>query len=175
VNARATLALVVVVAAASAYGGYTVGDSPAKDARPAPSATPTPSPSPTPSPTPSDTPSPEPTATGCFASADTQLQLNDCAAADARDAERKLAAVLADARRVTTGQARTAFDKAQREWETYRDTFCDSYLIDGGSIGPMNAQGCRAGLALARARDVCNLLSPNGPDAPPSCKAVEQT
>lgn len=170
-SARATIAL-VVVAAASAYGGYLVGDgSPASSARSAPSATPSPSPAPTA--TPSETPSPEPTATGCFATADTQGQLNECAAADARDAERDLAAVLADARRLTTGDARTVFDKAQREWETYRDTFCDSYLVDGGSIGPMNAAGCRARLALVRARDVCDLLSPNGPDAPASCAAVK--
>lgn len=173
---RVALVLAVALAAASGSGGYVLGhDADKTTTRPAPSASASPTPTETPSATPSETPSPDATATGCFATADTQLELNDCAAADARDADRKLTAVLADARRLTTGDARAAFDKAQREWETYRDTFCDSYLVDGGSIGPMNAAGCRTRLDLARARDVCDFLSPNGPDAPPSCAAVEET
>ncbi len=120
-------------------------------------------------------PTPSPTDTACFDTAQTQVRLNECAAAEAHDAEATLDAVLADARAQSTGANRAVLDRAQRQWAAYRGTFCDSFAPDDGSLAPMNFAGCRASLALDRARDVCFRLSPNSDeDAPPSCRRVPE-
>jgi uncharacterized protein YecT (DUF1311 family) len=166
----------LVVAAAAAFGGYAVGRDRAEPVagNPAPSVTQVP-PSPTvpatPSATPSPTASPGPDEE-CVAAAQTQLALNECAALAAADAEAQLGEVLADVRRGTSGAQRTALDKSQREWLTYRKTFCDAFLVASGSIGLMNFSTCRADLAVQRARALCTFASPNVEAEPPSCRGL---
>lgn len=157
-------ATAVVLLAAGAFGGYRLHSDHASTLS-APSASPTATPSPTASPTSTAPPD-------CFDTAQTQADLNACAARDRDAAEATLNAVLAAARAATSGTERATLDRSQREWETYRATFCGFHTA-GGSIGPMNAASCRATLAHDRARDVCDWLAPNATeDQPPVCRTV---
>ncbi|HEX8003372.1 MAG TPA: lysozyme inhibitor LprI family protein [Mycobacteriales bacterium] len=162
--AAAAAALLFGVAA-GAIGGYAAGHDPEPVAAPSPSA------SPVPSATPSPTPTPTPSASaGPCQDAQTQLDLNACAARERQQAEalldRAYRAVLAR----SEGAARDALERSQRDWRRAADTLCGAQAGQG-SIGPMNAAFCLADAARDRAADVCVWFSPNADaDLPPECR-----
>jgi uncharacterized protein YecT (DUF1311 family) len=165
-NAALMAAAVVVAAAAGAAGGYAAHPGTAPAAR-TPSPTATAAASPTSTATPSPTPTPSRLA--CWDTAQTQVALNDCAAADMRAAEHTLTAVLATVRAAAGTRQRAALDRAHREWLAYRDTICASNA-DGGTIDGLDVASCRATLATDHAREICTWWSPNSAeDQPAEC------
>ena len=160
--ATALLAAALAATTACSSGHRAAGPSPA----PAPSTTA----SLAGTPTASATPSPP----SCFDTAESTLEMNDCAARDERDAERLLAAVLAAVRKKLDPAGRATLDRTQRAWRAYRDTFCPTFRA-GGSIDTLNELGCYAGLEMDRARDVCDWYSPNATeDRPAICAKVDR-
>jgi uncharacterized protein YecT (DUF1311 family) len=84
--------------------------------------------------------------------AETQLELNRCAADARLEAEARLqAAVDATLMRLQPNAA-GRFHAAQQAWEAYRDAHCAFVAsgVEGGSAEPMVAADCLRDMALAR-------------------------
>ena len=93
------------------------------------------------------------------ASAKTQLEINDCAAFEFKNADKKLNTVYsAYLTRLDTQQKKQLKD-AQRAWIKFRDLSCEfeSSGVDGGSAYPMVLQNCLTAKTRARIDDLVKL------------------
>jgi uncharacterized protein YecT (DUF1311 family) len=110
---------------------------------------------------------------GC-AEAETQAEMNACAAQDFKEADAALNETYLEARDhmraldVSLGPdqagAEQALLQAQRAWISFRDLSCaaEGYAYHGGSIEPMVVNFCLARLTAVRRDDLAALASPEG-------------
>lgn len=96
---------------------------------------------------------------GPCAEAETQLEMNRCAAADYRAADERLNAAWDE----LPEEARARLRPAQRAWTAYRDAECDARgeAYVGGSIRPLVEANCLAELTAARTEDLRAAASPD--------------
>ncbi len=93
----------------------------------------------------------------------TQLEMNNCAAARYQQADDALNAAWPTAKAFMDrlGQGSVLLD-AQRKWLAFRDAACTAEAAPyaGGSIQPMIWHGCLTRLTVHRTDDLRSLLSP---------------
>jgi uncharacterized protein YecT (DUF1311 family) len=94
--------------------------------------------------------------------ATSQAELTQCWSAEAVQAGRRVSDVQ---RQLTSaigneGEALARFERAQQQWEAYRDAHCQAVagLSDGGSAAPMQQAVCEARLAASRETELKTLL-----------------
>ena len=99
----------------------------------------------------------------CWKTAKTQLELDQCADADARGADQRLnKAYQAVLGQLDEGE-RKLLVEAQRAWIAFRDKDCGFWGSGGGSIAPMEAANCVASLSNDRAKELEDWVSINAP------------
>lgn len=78
------------------------------------------------------------------AQAQTQIEMNDCAAKESRAADQKLNKLYAELAAKLEPERLAKLKEAERAWIKFRDADCDfqSSLYKGGSIYPMIYNGC---------------------------------
>lgn len=88
--------------------------------------------------------------------AETQVEMNTCAAELAKTAQKALDTVYADATLKVDGSWLEKLKAAQEAWRTYRDTQCtfEAAAYEGGSIQPMILSMCRARLTDQRSEEL---------------------
>lgn len=104
--------------------------------------------------------------------AETQAEMNQCAADDLATADKALnaqwkltrnAMVEKDANQDATDKgAEKALLKAQRAWLDYRDGQCEAegFSVRGGSMEPMVVASCKARLTELRTKELKSLVEP---------------
>ena len=103
--------------------------------------------------------------------AQTQADMNQCAAEDYRKADAAMNAQWAETRAVliewdkTTGAAKDEgaakrLLASQRAWLAYRDAACDveGYSVQGGSMQPLTISSCLADLTTRRTEELKSLV-----------------
>ena len=110
------------------------------------------------------------TALQCGASA-TQIDLDECAAADDARASARERIAYDRARQRMPANALLALGEAR--WRAARDATCDYYAFDDGSMRPMLFSQCRANAALARARTLAQQRPEPGVAAPAAAAREE--
>jgi uncharacterized protein YecT (DUF1311 family) len=90
----------------------------------------------------------------CWKKAQTQADLDACAAADARAADERLNETYQRLLGDLDPEARSLLTAAQQRWITFRDADCAFWGSGEGSIAPMNAANCRATLSDDRTREL---------------------
>jgi uncharacterized protein YecT (DUF1311 family) len=94
--------------------------------------------------------------------ATSQTELTQCWSAEAVQAGRRVA----DMQRQLTSaignepEALARFERAQKQWEAYRDAHCQAVagLSDGGSAAPLQQAHCEARLAASRETELKAIL-----------------
>jgi uncharacterized protein YecT (DUF1311 family) len=98
----------------------------------------------------------------CMDKAQTQAQLNACAAADLKQADARLNALYKQMQTRLKADPRTGklLVDAQKKWLAFRDAECTLRTVRSadGSMQPMNVASCVAGLTASRAKDFEDLL-----------------
>ncbi|EAR49870.1 hypothetical protein OG2516_14356 [Oceanicola granulosus HTCC2516] len=102
-------------------------------------------------------------AQNCDSAEQTQLEMNNCAAAFYADADADLNAVWPEA--MAAARAAGAGDEllaAQRAWLAFRDAACtaEAAIFAGGSIAPMVHADCLTRLTQTRRDDLYAMLMP---------------
>jgi uncharacterized protein YecT (DUF1311 family) len=90
----------------------------------------------------------------------TQVDLNECAARDAKVADRKLNQVYQRLIANQSGSQKAKLIDAQLAWIKFRDKACDfaASRSQGGSIAPLHYSGCIRGLTIQRTQDLESYL-----------------
>jgi len=93
--------------------------------------------------------------------AQTQVEMNDCAAKEYRAADQKLNKLYADLSSKLEPERLAKLKEAQRAWIKFRDADCEfrAYLNKGGTIYPMVYDGCMADNANNRVRQLVEMLN----------------
>lgn len=103
---------------------------------------------------------------------ETQLALNECAAARAAAAEAELAKLYRSMQRADSGVASRMLRESQRTWMRYRDAHCRWVAAgwEGGTIQPVYYSLCMERVTRARIRqlraDSADLSAGGGADYP---------
>lgn len=84
--------------------------------------------------------------------AQTQAEMNDCAARDYVSADSGLNQIYRKMAGQLSGSHRLALKKAQRAWVVYRDKACKSYglIAEGGSMQSLLVYDCKSRLTKSR-------------------------
>jgi uncharacterized protein YecT (DUF1311 family) len=90
----------------------------------------------------------------------TQQDLNECAARDAKAADRKLNQVYQRLLAKQSGSQRAKLIDAQLAWIKFRDKACDFAYgrSGGGSIAPLHYSGCLRSVTMQRTKDLESYL-----------------
>lgn len=101
--------------------------------------------------------------------ANTQLEMNQCASADYKKADKELNSTYQQVLKSTAGEQTALFRKAQRKWIEYRDADCQSqtFAWRDGSISSMNFGLCLKAKTEQRTKELKDML--NCPEGDVSC------
>lgn len=90
----------------------------------------------------------------------TQKDLNECAARDAKVADRRLNQVYQRLIAKQSGSQKAKLVEAQLAWIKFRDKACDFAYgrSGGGSIAPLHYSGCLRSLTIQRTKDLESYL-----------------
>ena|SRR5579859_1124471 len=100
----------------------------------------------------------------------TQYQINRCATADARAAERRLAALIKELSDSVGPKRAAELERVQVAWRKYRDAHCawDAEAVEGGSVQPAWQDSCIAELTESRINELKSSLCEGGGDDCPA-------
>ena len=93
--------------------------------------------------------------------AQTQAEMNDCAAKEYRAADQKLNKLYADLSSKLEPERLAKLKEAQRAWIKFRDADCEfqAYLNKGGTIYPLVYDGCLTENANNRIKQLVEMLN----------------
>jgi uncharacterized protein YecT (DUF1311 family) len=106
----------------------------------------------------------------CEAEAQTQSEINDCAAKDARAADERLNRAYRNMMGNVDAEDKAKLVAAQRAWIAFRDADCAFWSSGGGSIAPWSYSSCIADHSRARAKELDGWPSYTGRDGFTPCK-----
>lgn len=101
--------------------------------------------------------------------AQTSSDINQCAAADYKKADKELNSTYQKALKMTSGEQQNLLQSAQKKWISYRDADCkfQTYKASEGSVNPMNTAICLQTKTEQRTKELENML--NCPEGDVSC------
>lgn len=93
--------------------------------------------------------------------AQTQLEMNQCAAAEYRNADKALNNAYQQALQQTSGEQKKLLQSAQKQWIRFRDSDCQfqTYQSREGSVNPMNTALCLRTKTEQRTQELLSLLT----------------
>ncbi|ALL39848.1 lysozyme inhibitor LprI family protein [Serratia marcescens] len=99
----------------------------------------------------------------------TQLDMNECAYADYKKADKELNTAYQKILKLTSGDQKTLLKSAQNKWVSYRDADCkfQTYKSSDGTVNPMNTAICLQDKTKQRTQELLSLL--NCPEGDVSC------
>ncbi|WP_131864677.1 lysozyme inhibitor LprI family protein [Biostraticola tofi] len=101
--------------------------------------------------------------------AQTQSEINQCASADYKKADKELNNAYQKALKLTLGEQKNLLQSAQKKWISYRDADCkfQTYKSSDGTVSPMNTAICRQAKTEQRTKELQTML--NCPEGDVSC------
>ncbi len=101
--------------------------------------------------------------------AQTQSEINQCASADYKKADKELNNAYQKALKLTSGEQKNLLQSAQKKWISYRDADCkfQTYKSSDGTVSPMNTAICLQGKTEQRTKELQTML--NCPEGDVSC------
>ncbi|WP_455816202.1 lysozyme inhibitor LprI family protein [Pseudomonas cerasi] len=101
--------------------------------------------------------------------AQTQSEMNQCAFADYKKADKELNSTYQKALKMTSGEQQNLLQSAQKKWISYRDADCkfQTYKSSDGSVNPMNTAICLQNKTEQRTKELQSML--NCPEGDVSC------
>ncbi|WP_456310152.1 lysozyme inhibitor LprI family protein [Serratia proteamaculans] len=93
--------------------------------------------------------------------AETQLEMNQCANADYKKADKELNSTYQQVLKSTSGEQTALFRKAQKKWIEYRDADCQfqTFASSEGSVNSMNIGLCLKAKTEQRTKELKDMLS----------------